>query len=165
MRRSSNSSSELDLVPVMNMVAILIPFLLFSAQFVELSVVENTLPGMVDAAPQGPEEPLALRVKITEEGYEVAASASALPDPVEIGCVGGWCRSATMWNTDELAEVLVDLKAAYPDEQTMIVEPGSDVPYEVLISTMDAARAHEGRPLFPSVMVAGGRLSLSTRRP
>jgi biopolymer transport protein ExbD len=37
-------AEELDLVPIMNLVTILIPFLLMAAQFVSYAVIDSTLP-------------------------------------------------------------------------------------------------------------------------
>ena len=154
--RKTTSKGDLDLVPIMNLVTILIPFLLLSAQFVQISTIDNALPPMThDPKPTPVTETLDLSVQITDLGYEVRASA--LDEPVELGCVGGVCRSATAWDTIGLTELLEDLKRDWPDDDGMILVPGSDVPYEVVIATLDAARrTGAGAELFPSVSIAGG---------
>ena len=156
MRRSA-PKADLDLVPIMNLVTILIPFLLLSAQFVQISTIDNTLPAMSDVRPEPTEEePLALRVEIHELGFAVHASPFA--EPVELTCVGGFCKSATAWDTAELVDVLEDLKRDWPDTEDMILVPGADVPYEAVIATLDAARrTTEGLDLFPAVSIAGGQ--------
>ena len=40
--RRTTEETPLDLVPIMNLVTILIPFLLMSAQFVTLAVIDST---------------------------------------------------------------------------------------------------------------------------
>jgi hypothetical protein len=52
------------------------------------------------------------------------------------------------------------MKARRPDEEQVVVVPASDIPYEVLVRAMDAARedrttAGASRPLFPTVVIAG----------
>ena len=152
--RKNNINGELDLVPIMNLVTILIPFLLLSAQFVQVSAIDNTLPATTPSpVPQA--EALDLRVKISELGFEV--EASPLEEPVQFTCVGGFCRSASAWDTAGLTELLERLKRDWPDTESMILEPGSDVPYEVVIATLDAARrTADGRELFAGVAIAGG---------
>ena len=44
-------AEELNLVPIMNLVTILIPFLLLSVQFVSLAVIDSTLPAIGPPAP------------------------------------------------------------------------------------------------------------------
>ena len=64
---------------------------------------------------------------------------------------------------------LVQVKDEYPDEQNVILVPEPDIPYEVLVLTMDSTREDpeggssegadaqcEGRCLFPFVVIAGG---------
>ena len=43
MKRRTEPSQELNLVPIMNLVTILIPVLLMAAQFVSLAVIDSTL--------------------------------------------------------------------------------------------------------------------------
>ncbi len=73
---------ELNLLPFMNLMTLLIPFLLASVQFVTLAVIDSSLPAI--GAPQTTTEkkddkpPLNLTVGITSEGFTVAGSAAVL---------------------------------------------------------------------------------------
>lgn len=156
--RKTTSKGDLDLVPIMNLVTILIPFLLLSAQFVQISTIDNALPAMSDENLADPtQEALNLSVGITDLGYVV--DASPFDEPVELSCVGGMCKSATAWDTRGLAELLEDLKRDWPDADAMILVPTSDIPYEVVIATLDTARrTADGMELFPAVSIAGGAL-------
>jgi len=83
-RRSGGKTEdiELNLLPFMNLMTLLIPFLLASAQFVTLAVIDSSLPAI--GAPQTTTEkkddkpPLNLTVGITGEGFTVAGSAAVL---------------------------------------------------------------------------------------
>lgn len=76
-RNFCEPDQELNLTPMMNLVTILIPILLVSAVFIEISVLEIALPGK--PAPDTPEgEPLSLAVTLTENGYTVATSGGVL---------------------------------------------------------------------------------------
>lgn len=184
-------AEELDLVPIMNLVTILIPFLLMAAQFVSYAVIDSTLPAI--GPPQtiedqeDEEEPLNLSVFITDKGFTVAGSAAVLKSEgggeegeekgptIECrtpGCV--YSREgdgpAEAYDVMELRRLLTEIKEEYPDEQNVILVPEPDVPYEVLVLTMDATRENpdagnadgdtegqcNGRCLFPFVVIAGG---------
>lgn len=73
-KRKTNREDPLDLVPIMNLVTILIPFLLMSAQFVHLAVIDSTLPAIgppqeVEKDPDD-EPPLMLSVAITNKATQ-----------------------------------------------------------------------------------------------
>lgn len=78
----SQEDIELNLLPFMNLMTLLIPFLLASAQFVTLAVIDSSLPAI--GAPKTTDEqkddkpPLNLTVGITSEGFTVAGSAAVL---------------------------------------------------------------------------------------
>ena len=85
-RRSSMSSTEvpeLNLMPFMNLMTLLIPFLLASIQFVTLAVIDSSLPAIGQPQPTTEDDeddkpPLNLTVGITTEGFTVAGSAAVL---------------------------------------------------------------------------------------
>lgn len=165
-------AEELNLIPIMNVVTILIPFLLMAAQFISLAVIDSTLPAIspTPTEPQDPEDepPLNLSVLITDEGYTVAGAEAVLPseegtEGPTIRCRETGCPTADSYDTRELTRLLGLIKDEYPDEENVILLPESGIPYEVLIRTMDATREDpstkvggENRLLFPYVVIAGG---------
>jgi hypothetical protein len=75
-RRFSKELPELNLIPVMNLVTILIPFLLLSVEFVHLAVIDSSLPAIglpqeVDEDREEEENPLNMKVVITDRGFMV----------------------------------------------------------------------------------------------
>lgn len=155
MRERARSDEELDLVPVMNLVAILIPFLLLSAQFVPLAAIENTLPAVGPQTEPTDTPPLELAIAVTERGYVL--SSAAWEEPMRVSCVGGFCKSPTAWDTRELQDLLAGLKRDWPEEDLAILRVDGEVPYEVLVATLDASRkTADGDLLFPRSAIAGG---------
>lgn len=169
-------STELDLVPIMNMVTILIPFLLLSAQFVSLAVIDSTLPAIgkpAETEEQKDEEKLNLSVAITPGGYSILGANVVLGNPegegATVPCLRDGCPGAEAYDVKRLTEMLGQIKDKFPNEENIILIPESRISYEVLIATMDATREDvdtkvriEGRdgdfprPLFPYVVIAGG---------
>ena len=169
--KRGGQAEELDLVPIMNLVTILIPFLLMASSFVSLAAIDSTLPAIGQPPEQtdkDPDEPLNLSVAITDQGYTVMGSDATLRPEGEqkgatIPCSKSGCPSPDTYDTKELNRLLVQIKDNWEDEQNVILVPESQVPYEVLVVTMDATRADpdtkvEGvaRELFPFVVIAGG---------
>ncbi len=162
----------LDLVPIMNLVTILIPFLLMSAQFVTIAVIDSTLPA-ISSEPAPPdateEEKLTLSVAVTGEGFGILGADKVLvkDDPVNgpaIPCRDPNCPRPDSYDYRELTKRLALVKDSYPDEANVILVPEGSIPYEVIVYTMDAAREDvedkdadsKPRELFPFVVLAAG---------
>jgi len=181
-KRRSDPEQELNLVPIMNLVTILIPFLLMAAEFVHLSVIDSTLPAIgppqpVDEVPEKP--PLTLSLAITGRGITVLGADAVLhpegaPEvaegeerPPTVPCKSGHtCTGVDDYDWPELVRILGLIKDEYPDDENVILVPDSHVPYELLVKTMDSSREDpnnkggDGKPrlLFPFVVIAGGAM-------
>ncbi|MFH1468063.1 MAG: biopolymer transporter ExbD [Pseudomonadota bacterium] len=151
----------LDLMPVMNLVALLIPMLLVTAQAVGLAVIDSSVPAIVgDREPTDPG--LQLSLAVTDQGLTVA-SAQPLPFEVPEGptlpCAAQPCEVGD-YDYDGLTRLLAQVKDVHPDEESLILVPEDQVPFEVLVRVMDASREQIGedgtRSLFPAVVMAGG---------
>lgn len=175
MARRREKDTELDLVPIMNMVTILIPFLLMSMQFISIAVIDSTLPAIGKASEtkeEKDEEKLNLSIAVTPKGFTIIGASGILGnakgDGATIPCLRDGCPGVEAYDTKKLTEMLGQIKDEYSKEENVILVPGSSVPYEVLIATMDASRedpntmiSRQGggdvpRQLFPFVVIAGG---------
>lgn len=183
-KRRQAKEEPLNLIPVMNLVTILIPFLLMAAEFVSLAVIDSTLPAIGPPQPvtdqqEDEEPPLQLSLAITEKGVRVLGADKVLfPDgapeiaegeeaPPTIPCKGGaTCTSVDDYDWSELTRVLAKIKDVYPDDENVIIVPDTKIRYEVIVATMDASRADrenkgadgQSRTLFPFVVIAGGAM-------
>lgn len=176
-KKRLGEAEELNLVPIMNLVTILIPFLLMAAQFISLAVIDSTLPaiGPPQPADAQPDEdpPLSLSVLITDEGFTVKGNGideiiGATEEEGEeagptIPCSVQGCPTPDAYNVTELTRMLVEIKAlpGNDEEENVILVPEPKIAYEVLVLTMDATRQDPARPgdeglLFPFVVIAGG---------
>ncbi len=161
-RRSSAGDENLNLVPIMNLVSILIPFLLVAAQFVNLAVVDTQLPGIADEdSVTPPEDKRQISVAITGQGLTVLGADDILGVEGEGGFVIGCAASCDQGLPgEELSRALALVKDEEPDLEDLVLVPEGGVSYEQLIGVMDAARAESpsegGRLLFPNQVIAGG---------
>ena len=158
-----NVEPKLDLVPIMNLVTILIPFLLLSAEFVSLSVVDVSVSGLprVDAPTDPPS--FALTVTVTDEALVVLGSDGVVTADAEtrlrLPC-GGPCAT-TGYPLTDLQDALFVVKGLHPDVAAMTLTAEDHIRTETLVSVMDAARNHPGHvqagkpaELFPAVTLA-----------
>lgn len=182
-KRKKMGAEELNLVPIMNLVTILIPFLLMAAEFVSLAVIDSTLPAIgppqpVEEEPDKP--PLNLSLAITDQGLTVLGADAVLnPEgapPVAEGEVrpptvpcssGGKCTGLDDYDWAELTRILALIKDEYPDDENVILVPAQRTKYELVVKTMDSSREDrdnrgpdgEPRTLFPFVVIAGGAIN------
>jgi hypothetical protein len=174
-KKRAAAAEELDLVPIMNLVTILIPFLLMAAQFVSYAVIDSTLPAIGPPKEvedkEDEEEPLNLSVFITDKGFSVKGSAGTLKNDSEEGedqgltipCHLDGCLydrdgeegAAAAYNIEKLREVLTQVKEEYPDEQNVILVPEPGIPYEVLVLTMDGTRENPDEAANPDDEMKG----------
>lgn len=171
-KKREMEEQTLDLVPIMNLVTILIPFLLMSAQFVSLAVIDSSLPAITAEAPPAPdneEEKLNLSVMITGNGFTIAGADMVLEKDSEengpkVACLDAGCKSPESYDYEGLTARLSKIKDRFEDEPNVILVPGGRTPYEVLVLTMDACRndqtdlddENKARELFPFVVIAAG---------
>lgn len=165
MKRRSMAIAEGDpLLPVMNLVCMLIPLLLYGAVFVKFMTVEVNSPKISAgqaAAPEEQDEKLNLTVMITDQGFTFKVNpkfrlpwmgmatdaASAGPDIP---------KKDDDWDYAELNRKLKELKESHREEVQIILGAEDDVKYEVLINAMDWSRGTTEDPLFPSVTLTRG---------
>lgn len=182
-KRRGHEEAPLDLVPIMNLVTILIPFLLMSAQFVHLAVIDSTLPAIgppQEVTEPDDEPPLMLSVAITDQGFTILGDNGVVTGEAEEGaeaaseegeeaeptvpCSERPCSGPESYDYKELTRMIGLIKDEYPDDENVILVPESTIPYEVIVGTMDSAREDrenkgddgKARELFPFVVIAGG---------
>jgi hypothetical protein len=176
-KKRLEKAEDLNLVPIMNLVTILIPFLLMASAFVTLAVIDSTLPAIgappSEPPPEDEEPPLSLSIVITDDGFTIMGAEAVLgneaavegeePGPT-VPCALEGCPEPDAYDIKELVRYMNLIKDKYPDDENVILVPESRIPYEVIIRTMDATRSDmetkgsdgKGRLLFPNVVIAGG---------
>ena len=161
MSRRSNKPIELNLLPVMNLVTLLIPLLLMSAQMVQLSVIDVGSPAMRRDAPVEPEPPTdRLHVVIDTQG--VWLTGLQLPSarhPASFLCQDAPCGSPEAYPLRDLNAHLSELKTAHPDRSDAVITPSANLPFEIVMAVLDTLRKSDGddpQELFPAVVFAGG---------
>ena len=135
---------EVNITGVMNIFLILIPFLVLTAVFVRIAVLELTLPsaGRQSSVAAENRQVVLNILAITESGFQMTS-----PNITH--------RKLAKVNGDfdyaGLIRQLRTIKEKYPASEDIIVRPDSGILYDVIIQVMDRCR-DEG---FPNVQLAG----------
>ena len=146
--RLSVDTPEVNLVPLLDMVSLLIQMLLVSAQFGAFAEVETQVAGP-GALPDG--ERLGFEVRVTSEGFVGSWTEAGERKERTLRCGQVPCTS---WDGVALARLAQDLKQLAPAERQVVVTPDRGVPFEGVVTAMDAVRSLGQRPLFPDLVVA-----------
>lgn len=158
---------DLNLAPIMNLMVTLIPMLLLSAAFLELVVLETSLPVYNQSAQeqeQKIEKPkLGLTVVIKDEGFSIGGQGGMLK--LEDGSSTISKLSDGTYDFLSLSRALFSIKEKYPDEWSVIIVPEYTTSFDVIISTMDSTREYTlfsetgqalHKTMFPNVILGGG---------
>jgi len=160
---------DLNLTPVMNLMVVLIPLLLTSAQFIKIGVIDLNLPpavgakGIVKDAPKEAEKKLDLAITITDQGFIISSSLAILKGD-ENGGPSITKMESGEYNFEELSKELYEIKrkaiGTFSDSEKIVIQAEPEINYQILISTMDAARSivvdERLYSLFPDVSLAAG---------
>jgi biopolymer transport protein ExbD len=142
---------EINVVPMVDMMLILIFFLIFSAVFTKTNILELNLPGADAAVPDLPEG-LNLEVIIRQNAIEVADRGTGVLKTVP--------RIGEVYDLKALSEYLQLVKSKYPDKTDATILLEQDIQYETLVRVMDTVRVFQVpgsnwdlAELFPDVSV------------
>ena len=158
-RSREEVDTDLDMVPIMNMFLVLIPFLLISASFFHLKAINTSVP--VLGSSDGP-LPVESTIKITviAQLEDKGIRLSAISDEADTATLGQYDaflakEEQSAYPLDDLASFLTGIKERYPLSDTLIIIPEGDVIYDTIIKTMDVARNSNNAALFPNVVISG----------
>jgi biopolymer transport protein ExbD len=135
-RRLRKEAAHLEITAFINLIVVLVPFLLSTAVFTRLAVMDLSLPAGSNAKLEQLSGDLQLEVVIRRDALEVGDRIGGLIQRIERR--GG---SDPAHDTKALAALMVQLKQKFPAkaEATLLAEP--ETPYDDLVQVMDAVRA------------------------
>jgi biopolymer transport protein ExbD len=131
-RCATRDAGDINITAFMNLMVILVPFLLITAVFSRVAILELTLPAGAAAGAAPPPEGFALEVVLRKDGVEVGDRNG--------GLIRRIAALENGYDYTQLSELLQLIKARYPEEQDVTLLLEADIEYDVLVQTMDAVR-------------------------
>ena len=132
--RHRHEAVELNITAFMNLMVILVPFLLITAVFSQVAILDLNLPSSSDQTEAEVDTPQ-LEVIVRHDRLEIGERNA--------GLLTGLPATADGHDFDGLNDYLQRVKAKFPDKLDASILLEADVPYEVLVKVMDAVRVYE----------------------
>lgn len=126
--------NELNVVPMIDMMVILVFFLIFTAVFTKTNVLELNLPGADAAVPDLPQG-LNLEVIVRKDVIQVSDRGT--------GVLKELPSTGTQYDLKGLSDFLQLVKTKYPDKNNAAILLEQDVEYDTLVHVMDTVRVFE----------------------
>ena len=132
-RRTKENAYEIDVTTFLNLMVVLVPFLLITAVFSRLTIVELNLPSSA-GGPSSVEDSFRVEVIVREPGIEIS-NGSAIIATIP--------KKEDEYDFETLSDFMVELKLEYPEHESASVLMETQIPYDYLIQTMDIVRSVE----------------------
>ncbi len=159
--RAPEEEPELNMIPIMNLFMVLIPFLLTSVSFLHIKAINTSIPVHADTpaasvAAKELQKKITVVLEIKSDQVRIS-TLSDTPNDIQITekelvLPRGKGRDLAV---SEVAGYLKKLKKSFPASDTMILIPDNEVTYREIVQAMDCARMHESQVLFPNVVLSG----------
>ncbi|NNM60863.1 MAG: biopolymer transporter ExbD [Steroidobacteraceae bacterium] len=149
--RYHRGRDDLNIVPMIDMMVILVFFLIFTAVFSKTNILPLNLPS--NAAPGAP-LPKGLKLEV------IIRPGDILVNDRNSGPLKDIVNRAGAYDYAGLSVFMRTVKEQFPDMRDATVLLGPNVPYDVLVQVMDAVRVYQlpvapfsKAPLFPDISI------------
>lgn len=137
----------------MNLMVILVPFLLITAVFSRLAILELNLPGSSTEPADQQELVFQLEVIVRAGQIEVGDR--------NVGALGVYPNTDEGYDYESLSAKLSEIKQSYPEKTDASILLESEIPYDTLVQVMDRVRVEEKvdelkvlrNDLFPDISI------------
>ncbi|HNP34247.1 MAG TPA: biopolymer transporter ExbD [Woeseiaceae bacterium] len=132
-RRTKGDAHEIDVTTFLNLMVVLVPFLLITAVFSRMTIVELDLPSSA-GGPSSNLDTFRVEVIVREVGIEISNGTDI---------IASIPKKDEEYDLDTLAEFVYSLKQEYPELDNASVLMEAQIPYDYLIQVMDIVRSVE----------------------
>ena len=152
--RQNEDTAELNITAFMNLMVILVPFLLITAVFSRLVILELNLPSSST-------EPVVAQDRVFQLEIIVRKNKIEIGDRNQ-GLLGIYPNSENgEYDYDALSDKLSELKSRYPNKTDASILLESDIEYDTLVQVMDRVRVEQEikdgsvvrNDLFPDISI------------
>ena len=150
-RKRNIDTAELNITAFMNLMVVLVPFLLITAVFSRMAILELNLPAAGKSIAAKQKVKFEFQVIVYENKISVVDNK------------GGLLRSIPLYkgkhNTKALSDLLKQIKSKFPDKTNTTILSSPNTSYETLVRVMDSVRTYKAKQdgefiyaeLFPDI--------------
>jgi len=135
-KRRELEEAELEITPFMNLMIVLVPVLLMSMVFSQITILQLNLPDLTGSVTQSAERNRQLEVVLRENSLEVYFPSGVLIKRIEAKETG----DGEKLDYTTLSLVLQEIKKRAKDKSDVLLLSEPNVSYQSLVSTMDTVR-------------------------
>lgn len=138
LKRRELPEGDLDITPFMNLMIVLVPVLLMSMVFSQITILQLNLPDLTGSVTQSAEKNRQVEVVLRKSGLEVYYPSGVLIktiEPLET-------EDGQKLDYETLSLVLREVKKTVSDKSDILLLSEADVSYQSLVSTMDTVRGY-----------------------
>jgi biopolymer transport protein ExbD len=152
--RERHPAVELNITAFMNLMVVLVPFLLMTAVFTHMTILELNLPASDSPSQDKPDKPpFELRITIRKDELVLSDNKGGLIKRIPAKAEGH--------NYAVLTETLKLVKSRFPDKTNATILSEQDTSYDTLVQVMDSTRMYRAftdgelidAELFPDISI------------
>jgi biopolymer transport protein ExbD len=153
--RRNKDTADLNITAFMNLMVILVPFLLITAVFSRLAILELYLPGSSNEPLDPQDLTFQLEVTVRQNRIEVGDR--------NLGALGVYPNTEDGYDYEALSKKLAEIKERYPEKTDAAILFEAEIPYDTLVQVMDRVRVAETideidatidrKDLFPDISI------------
>ncbi len=133
LRRQCTEPAELNITAFMNLMVVLVPFLLITAVFSRVAVLDLNLPTPTKASSaKQKKQKLQLEIRIYKNRIDITNGSRGIIKRIK--------NTKDGYNYNRLSKVLQLIKQQYPNKKDAMILARSDTSYETLVQVMDKVR-------------------------
>jgi len=130
-RNHRHEPADINITAFMNLMVILVPFLLITAVFSRITILELNLPA-AGSSDEQQEQPFELEIIVRENSVEIGDRNGGLIKRIAATEQGH--------NLNEISELLQQVKARFPEKLNATLLLEENTPYDTLVQIMDSVR-------------------------
>jgi biopolymer transport protein ExbD len=131
--------AELEITSFMSLMIVLVPVLLLSMTFTQITVLDVKLPELTGGPAVSQTEQSQLEIRITADGFRIFYPENVLVKEIPIED----SEEGTSYDYQQLSEVMQEVKRQLPDKRDVLVLSDPNVDYQNLVFTMDAVKSYK----------------------
>ncbi len=178
-KRIADEFEEINIMPLMNIIMLLIPFLILSVEFFKFGVINVSAPKLASgessqSEPNKNNKPkLNLTVSVTKKGFTILTRGTKITQGCKLDHTGEpklptIPKIKDKYDFKALHSCLLEIKKPVQDEKRIIIMSEPTIKYETIVDVMDYSRCKEvgkkdcmstpdpNDDLFPEVVLSVG---------
>lgn len=134
---------ELEVTSFMNLMIVLVPVLLLSMTFTQITVLELNLPELTGGAINSENPQSQLEVVVSDQGFKVFYPENVMLQEIPLvqQALEEGEPAVDSYDFEELSRVIQAVKQQLPDKNDILILSGAEVNYQDLVSTMEAVKS------------------------